>query len=294
MSELYQLPDGWEWKKLDKLTEVNLGKTPSRSKSEYFLGDKVWLSIRDLKDSYVSDSNEKLTDEAIRDSNIKIVPKGTLLMSFKLTLGRTAFANCDLYTNEAIASLPIKDESVLNKYFLKYAIGVIDLEKEVDNAVKGKTLNKEKIRNLDIPLPPLEEQKRIVSKLDSLFEKIDKSISLHQKNIDEANVFMASVLNDVFVELEGKYGLQSLSNVVKINSGIALPSIFKDKETTNGEYEFFKVAQMNNDNKVMKGADLNFTLNQSKEFKIKLFPKGSILIPKRGGAILTNKKRIIV
>ncbi len=61
----------------------------------------------------------------------------------------------------------------------------------------------------------------------------------------------------------------------------------------NGEYEFFKVAQMNNDKRVMKGADLNFTSKQSKEFKIKLFPKGSILIPKRGGAILTNKKRIM-
>jgi type I restriction enzyme S subunit len=223
MAELYQLPDGWEWKKLDKLTEVNLGKTPSRSKSEYFLGDKVWLSIRDLKDSYVSDSNEKLTDEAIRDSNIKIVPKGTLLMSFKLTLGRTAFANCDLYTNEAIASLPIKDESVLNKYFLKYAIGVIDLEKEVDNAVKGKTLNKEKIKNLDIPLPPLEEQKRIVSKLDTLFEKIDKSISLHQKNIDEANVFMASVLNDVFVELKEKYEKFSINKIATIKGGKRVP-----------------------------------------------------------------------
>ncbi|MCT7443985.1 restriction endonuclease subunit S [Aliarcobacter cryaerophilus] len=293
MAELYSLPDGWKWKKLGELTEVNIGKTPSRSKSEYFLGNKIWLSIRDLKSDYISDSNEKITDEAIKTSNMKVIPKGTLLMSFKLTLGKTAFADCDLYTNEAIASLPIKNENVIDKYFLKYSINVIDLEKEVDNAVKGKTLNKEKIKNLDIPLPPLEEQKRIVAKLDNLFAKIDKAIALHQKNIDEANVFMASVLNDVFVELEEKYGLNILSEVVKINSGIALPSIFKDKESMNGEYEFFKVAQMNNDKRVMKGADLNFTLNQSKEFKIKLFPKGSILIPKRGGAILTNKKRIM-
>jgi type I restriction enzyme S subunit len=132
-----------------------------------------------------------------------------------------------------------------------------------------------------------------VSKLDTLFEKIDKSIALHQKNMDEADVFMESVLNDVFGELEEKYGLTVLSTVVKINSGIALPKIFKDKENTDGEVEFFKVAQMNNDTRVMKGANLNFTLSQSKEFKIKLFPKGSILIPKRGGAILTNKKRIM-
>ena len=216
MSELYELPNGWEWTKLDKLTEVNLGKTPTRSNKDFFLGDKVWLSIRDLKGNYVSESNEMITDEAIKDCNIKIVPKGTLLMSFKLTLGRTAFADCDLYTNEAIASLPIKDEKILDKYFLNYSIGVIDLEKEVDNAVKGKTLNKEKIRNLDIPLPPLSEQQRIVSKLDLLFEKIDKSIALHQKNIDEANAFMGSVLNDVFGELEEKYGLDNIGNMIEV------------------------------------------------------------------------------
>jgi len=234
MSDLYELPKGWEWKKLDSLTEVHIGKTPKRSNKEYFLGDKVWLSIRDLKGDYVSDSKEKITDEAIKDSNIKIIPKGTLLMSFKLTLGRTAFADCDLYTNEAIASLPIKDESVLDKYFLKYSIAVIDLEKEVDNAVKGKTLNKQKIKNLDIPLPPLSEQKRIVSKLDKLFEKIDKSIALHQKNIDEADKFMGSVLNDIFekdkVSNWKLYQFDKLSKFIdyrgktpkKINSGIEL------------------------------------------------------------------------
>jgi type I restriction enzyme S subunit len=216
MSELYELPDGWEWKKLGELTEVNIGKTPTRSKKEYFLGDKVWLSIRDLKGDYVSTSKEGLTDKAILDSNIKIVPKGTLLMSFKLTLGRTAFANCNLYTNEAIASLPVKDEKILDKYFLKYSIGVIDLEKEVDNAVKGKTINKQKIKNLDIPLPPLQEQKRIVAKLDSLFEKIDAAIALHQQNIDEAEKFMGSVLDEVFGELEEKYEIEKIGNIIDV------------------------------------------------------------------------------
>ncbi len=230
MAELYSLPDGWEWKKLDELTEVNIGKTPSRSKSEYFLGNKIWLSIRDLKSDYISDSNEKITDEAIKTSNMKVIPKGTLLMSFKLTLGKTAFADCDLYTNEAIASLPIKNENVIDKYFLKYSINVIDLEKEVDNAVKGKTLNKEKIKNLDIPLPPLEEQKRIVVNLDILFAKIDKAIALHQKNIDEADILMASVLNDVFVELEEKYEKYRLEDLTSLITKGTTP-------TTNG-YKF--------------------------------------------------------
>jgi len=90
------------------------------------------------------------------------------------------------------------------------------------------------------------------------------------------------------------YETVSLSTVVKINSGIALPKIFRNIEKAKGEYQFFKVAQMNNDNKIMKDAELRFTQSQAKEYKIKLFPKGSVLIPKRGGAILTNKKRLLV
>lgn len=89
------------------------------------------------------------------------------------------------------------------------------------------------------------------------------------------------------------YDIVPLSTVVQINSGIALPKIFKDIEKSDGEFPFYKVAQMNNDTKIMKGAELRFTEEESKKFKIKLFPKGSVLIPKRGGAILTNKKRLL-
>ena len=143
-----------------------------------------------------------------------------------------------------------------------------------------------------IPLPPLQEQIRIVAKLDSLFERIDRAIALHQQNIDEAEGLMGSALDAVFGELE-EHGIVTLPSVVKINSGISLPKIFKGIEYSNGEIDFFKVAQMNNDERIMKGANLKFTRQEAIDYKIKVFPKGSILIPKRGGAILTNKKRIL-
>ena len=76
----------------------------------------------------------------------------------------------------------------------------------------------EVVKNLDIPLPPLQEQKRIVAKLDTLFEMIDKAISLHQKNMDEADVFMGSVLNEIFGELEEKHGFKKLKTLTQITS----------------------------------------------------------------------------
>jgi len=215
-----------------------------------------------------------LTDDAIKASNIKIVPKGTLLMSFKLTLGRTAFADCDLYTNEAIASLPIKNDRILDKYFLKYALGAIDLEKEVDNAVKGKTLNKQKLKNLGIPLPPLQEQKRIVAKLDALFERIDQAIALHQQKIDEADAFMGSVLNEVFGELEGRYKKVPLFDVADVARGKSKHRPRNDKKLFGGEYPFIQTGDVRNANRYISSYSntySEFGLKQSK-----LWNKGTI------------------
>lgn len=145
--KLKKIPQGWEWKTLENIAEIQIGKTPTRNNLDFFQGENIWLSIRDLKDKFISSSNEKISDEAIVKTNMKKVPKGTLLMSFKLTLGKTAFADCDLYTNEAIAAIFIKDENV-NKYFLDYALKFTNLDKYVDNAVKGKTLNKQKLKQI--------------------------------------------------------------------------------------------------------------------------------------------------
>ena len=303
MSELYTLPDGWNLNKFDEIKTSNiigLVKNQHQQSVEY--------SYKYVKMNNITNNNEftfenivnvEATDDEISKFSLS---KGDLLFntrnSYEL-VGKTCIFNYDL--DEAILYnnniMRIRFKDFINPYFIAYQFSSNFLQQQLHNIKSGTTnvsaIYYKTLKDIDVIIPPLEEQKRIVAKLDNLFAKIDKAITLHQKNIDEANVFMASVLNDVFLELEEKYGLNILSEVVKINSGIALPSIFKDKESMNGEYEFFKVAQMNNDKRVMKGADLNFTLNQSKEFKIKLFPKGSILIPKRGGAILTNKKRIM-
>lgn len=95
------------------------------------------------------------------------------------------------------------------------------------------------MKNVKIPLPPLSEQQRIVSKLDLLFEKIDKGVALHQKNIDEANLFMGSVLNDVFGELEEKYEKKQLKDIVNNNDGKRVPIKSSDRESMSGEFPYY-------------------------------------------------------
>ncbi|EAI6907459.1 restriction endonuclease subunit S [Campylobacter coli] len=196
------LPQGWEVKKLGDIAEIQIGKTPSRNNIDFFQGENIWLSIRDLKSKFVSSSSEKISNEAISKTNMKVVPKGTLLMSFKLTLGKTAFAECDLYTNEAIAAIFIKNKNI-NKYFLDYVLKFTDLEKYVDNAVKGKTLNKQKLKQIEILLPKnIKEQERIVGILDESFAKIDESIQILEQDLLNLDELMQSALQKAFNPLK--------------------------------------------------------------------------------------------
>jgi type I restriction enzyme, S subunit len=112
-------------------------------------------------------TKERITAEGVVSSGIKEVTTGTLLLSYKLSIGKVGITQKNLYTNEAIAALPILDSSVLDINFLYWALKTIDLLETSDKAAMGKTLNKAKLRQLQIPLPPLEEQKRIAGILDA-------------------------------------------------------------------------------------------------------------------------------
>lgn len=184
---------GWSIIPLGDLCHIELGGTPPRASARYWDRDRstgnVWLSIADLPTSLnpvVSDSKEYLSDEGAARG--KVVKEGTLLVSFKLTLGRLAYAGRDLRTNEAIAALPIKDTRRLEKDYLYWYLTYFDWEKaaEGEDKVKGKTLNKAKLKELPILLPPLEEQRRIVAVLDEAFAAIATATANAERNLANA------------------------------------------------------------------------------------------------------------
>lgn len=193
---------GWAIMKLGELCNIQLGKTPYRKNPKFWdrnkITDNVWLSIADLKHGqYITSSNEHISDIGAKE--VVKIPKGTMLLSFKLTLGRVSFAGADLYTNEAIAAL-IDLDNRLSKYFLFYYFTLFDWDKaaEGDIKVKGKTLNKQKLQELPIIVPPIPEQKRIVAILDKAFAAIDKAKANTEKNLQNVRELFESYLQKVF------------------------------------------------------------------------------------------------
>ncbi|HDK7175466.1 TPA: restriction endonuclease subunit S [Clostridium botulinum] len=162
-----------EYVRLNELCNINIGKTPSRNKQIYWGKGLKWLSISDLKDKFINETKEQITEKAISECNMKIVSKNTVVMSFKLSIGKVAILKEDMYTNEAIANFPIKDDTKLIPEYLYYSIKTLDFT-NTDRAVMGATLNKSKLNELKIPYCAVDKQNKIVNVLDKAQSLIDK------------------------------------------------------------------------------------------------------------------------
>ncbi len=144
------------------MANIVIGGTPARKVSSYWLGGRnVWLTIADLGPKYVCTSKEMISDEGVIRSNAKLLPPNTVVMSFKLTIGKLGITQVPLYTNEAICGFVPKASTLFDPEFLYQLLHVTNLLGNVDQAVKGKTLNKSKIAELVVTLPSIEEQQRI-------------------------------------------------------------------------------------------------------------------------------------
>lgn len=178
--------EGWRDVKLGEIADIVIGRTPSRKEKSYWDVAKVsenrWATIRDMTGKFVGETAEYISDLGVRKSGAKLIPEGTLLMSFKLSIGRVSITSNPMYTNEAIAAFFPKPCAFPE--FLYYALPSLSLEETSDPAVKGMTLNKEKLRNLQLTLPPIPEQMRIASILSS----IDAAIEHNQVVIDQLQV----------------------------------------------------------------------------------------------------------
>ncbi len=174
-SELGMIPQGWRVQEAQEVFSINIGKTPPRKESEWFSEsneDNVWVSIADMGScgTFISDSSEYLTDEAVKRFNIQIVEKDSILLSFKLTVGRVAIADTRLTTNEAIARFILPEKSYrefLYLYLKQYKYGNLGSTSSIATAVNSKT-----IKGMKLLIPNAEMIERFSNNTSPLFEQI--------------------------------------------------------------------------------------------------------------------------
>ena len=170
----FDLPDSWAWVRFGQYVRMSIGKTPPRGETKYWTNGKYpWVSISDMSDYGAITTTKESVSEYAKSLFGEISPVGTLIMSFKLTVGRTSLLNTSAYHNEAIISIyPFGDKNYQARNYLFHILPIISNLGDFKDAIKGKTLNSKSLNNLLLPLPPLNEQGRIVAMIELLFDKL--------------------------------------------------------------------------------------------------------------------------
>ena len=185
-------PD-WEVTTIEKVADLEKGFTPDTKNEKNWGGDTPWLSIADMKQGkYISDVSKHISYEAL--GNKKLVPKGTLIMSFKLTLGRLGIINTEMMTNEAICHFYWKNKNI-NTEYMYYYLSTVNIESFGCRAAKGITLNNDSLNSIVVKLPVIEEQNKIAD----ILMKIDNKIYKEQEKLDSLNEYKKGLLQQMFI-----------------------------------------------------------------------------------------------
>ena len=267
---------GWIEKKFDEVFNLQMGKTPDRKNLALFRGKNIWVSIKDIGDKYISSSSECISDEAA--ANINMVKKGTVIMSFKLTVGKCAIAAKDLYTNEAIMAFNLKENYDIDSSFLYYYLQGYKWN-GANKAVMGITLNKATISKHIISFPPKSTQLAIVSELD----KINELIRLKKEQLVEYDNLAQSIFYEMFgdpVENEKGWEVKKLSELFKVTSSKRV----MQEEWTNFGIPFLKVADIV---ELIKFGKVEPSTYISEDKYIEL--KNSCMVPSKDDILITSR-----
>ena len=196
-----KLPKDWRWVKLGEVCHTTSGGTPSRREIRYYNGTIPWVKSGELDKGIITDTEEKISEEAIKNSSAKIFPKGTLLIAlYGATIGKLAFLGVDAATNQAICGI-YQNEKISSSFLYNYL--VYKKRKLIGQGIGGAQPNISQtiLKDLDLPLPPKLTQQNVVSKIEELFSELDKGIENLRIAQQQLKTYRQSVLKWAF---EGK------------------------------------------------------------------------------------------
>jgi type I restriction enzyme M protein len=260
----------WDMRPLGEVCNVKIGGTPSRSEKQYYQNaEHLWVSISEMNGNVINDTKEKINDLGVKNSNVKLIKEGTILLSFKLSIGKTAIAGKDLYTNEAIAALEIKDkEQLLNDYlFVLFNSKIIDLD--TNFKAFGKSLNSATLKEILIPIPPISIQEKVIKEFNDNKNKI-KSIKAKKETKENEIKKLFEKFNDKKTPI---------SEICETSSG-GTPLTSKKEYYNGGDIPWLTSSEVRT-GKIYKSENF-ITQKGLEESSAKYFPENSVLIAMYG------------
>ena len=287
----------WIECKFDDVFFTTSGGTPSRRNENYYIGNIPWIKSGELKSNVITEAEEFISEEAVKNSSAKVFPAGTILLAlYGATIGKIAILGIPAATNQAICGI-FETPFVFSKYAYYYLVNKKSYLIKQGIGGAQPNISQTILKNLDFSLAPLPEQRAIVKKLESLFSSLDAGVADLKKAQQQLKIYRQAVLKKAFegelTNIQEKPDVVSFEGEIQIVSGNT-PKDLKTAEKI-GDLPFYKVSDMNllGNEIYMSNSNIFLSRTQFHKMKLKTFPKGTIIFPKRGGAILTNKKRIL-
>ena len=264
--------------KLGEIGEIVSGSTPKTNIKEYWNGDILWVTPAEIQedDYYIADTQRKITNLAVEKTNLKLLPKGTVLLSSRAPIGKVAICDNDMYCNQGFKNIICSDriENRYVYYFLKHNVEYI---KSLGRGATFKEISKGIVENLEIPYREKKEQIEIANKLD----KITEILKIRKQQIKQFD----EIIKSQFVEMfEGeKYTKIKLGEEFEISSG-GTPSKNKDEYWNSNDISW--IGSNMCQNKIIYENDGKYISNSGLEHSsAKIYPIDTILVALVGATI---------
>lgn len=268
--------------KLGEIFNLQMGKTPDRHSPKFWNeGTEPWISIADLTkcNKYIENTAEKITATAVDESGIKIIPKNTVIMSFKLSIGKVAITPKKMYSNEAIMSFIDKGVLKIEPVYLYYLLMHKDWDTGTNKAVMGKTLNKASLSQMTVNIHGYSEQLKIIKALDAASSII---VARKQQLTELDNLIKAR-----FVELFGDpisnphgFDKVDLSELADIKIG-PFGSLLHKEDYIEGGYALLNPSHII-DGKIAPDSKLTVSREKYEELSAYHLKAGDVVMGRRG------------
>jgi type I restriction enzyme, S subunit len=196
------MKEEWSTGLIGEVTNIINGGTPKSGVAEYWGGDVLWITPKDmgkLDSNYVSDTSRTITEQGLGKSSAKLIPENSVILSTRAPIGHLVINTKPMATNQGCRGL-VPSSTLSTKYLLHFLRLNVSLLNDLGSGTTFKELSKTALASVEIPLPSLPEQKRIVAILDEAFEGIDRAVANAEKNLANARELFESYLNKVFTE----------------------------------------------------------------------------------------------
>jgi len=209
---------GWQQKSIGEVCEVVNGGTPKTNVAPYWGGDRLWITPAEMgkrNSPYVSDTERKLTDLGLNDSSARMLPPHSVILSSRAPIGHLVINTEPMATNQGCKGL-VPTKSIDHKFLFYYLGSIVELLNELGTGTTFKEISGSRLKEVPLPVPPIQEQRRIASILDEIFERIAVAVANAEKNLANSHELFESYLNSIFTHKgKGEWVETSVEALVK-------------------------------------------------------------------------------